>query len=380
MKNRNIQSLILLSILFLMSCEESKQTNMSNHLVDTSKITNIEGKPLSSLLEHFDIIPLETSDNCLIGEIYTVKKRNGRYYIQHTNQRRLDVFDENGKHLSTIGGVGNGPGEYAAICDYDADEKNIYLLSPGKMMFYDLNGIFQKEISIKEIGWAKFKRIDSGFLVSSNQSINGFSIAYLNNECNIIKTALPYNPNTLNSNFIAWSEWQDGIYACQLSESKEFCCFDNSTKEFCLKELSNNGDGVSVKEIEEQQRINGGEGEFVNGNIIRGATSSANQIYWFTSNNGYFENIMDKKSGKTYRIVNELGMDDLCFPENHNDALIGYLFKCSSDDDYLLSFIPNTNQLKEAIEGKELKFESAYKRLESIAEDANPSIAVLKFK
>ena len=31
MKNRYIQSLILLSILFLMSCEESKQTNMSNH-------------------------------------------------------------------------------------------------------------------------------------------------------------------------------------------------------------------------------------------------------------------------------------------------------------------------------------------------------------
>lgn len=330
------------------------------------------------MLEHFDIIPLETSDDCLIGEIFTIKKRNGRYYIQHTNQRRLDVFDENGKHLNTIGRIGNGPGEYAAICDYEADGKNIYLLSPKKMMFYDINGNFQKEISIKEIGWAKFKRIDSGFLVSSNQSINGFSIAYLDNECNIIKTALSYNPNTMNSNLIAWSEWGEGLYVCQLSESKEFCCFDNSTKEFCLKELSNNGDGVSVKGIEEQQKIN--RGEFVSGNIIKGATSSANQIYWFCSNNGHFTNISDKKSGKTYRIPYNMEIDDLCFPENHNDLLMGYLSRCNSDDDCLLSFIPNTNRLKEAIEGKELKFKSAYKRLENVAEDANPSIAVLKFK
>ena len=89
---------------------------------------------------------------------------------------------------------------------------------------------------------------------------------------------------------------------------------------------------------------------------------------------------MDKNSGKTYRISNDLEMDDLCFPENHNDALMGYLFKCSSDDDYLLSFIPNTNRLKEVVEGKRLKFELAYKCLEDVAEDANPSIAIMKFK
>lgn len=378
MKDSNLKLLIFLFILFLVSCKESKQADTSNYLVDANKITNIEGKKLSSLLEYFEIIPLETSDDCLIGEIYTVKKRNGRYYIQHTNQRRLDVFDENGKHLNTIGRVGNGPGEYAAICDYDADEKNIYLFSPGKMMFYDINGNFQKEISIKEIGWAKIIRIDSGFLISSNQPINAFSIAYLDNECNIIKTALPYNPKTTNSNWIAWSEWKDGIYTCQLSESKDFCCFDNLTKEFFFKELVNNGDGVSIKEVEEQQRINGGE--FVSGNIIRGATSSGNNIYWFCSNEGYFNNILDKKSGRTYRIFYDIEMDDLCFPENHNDALMGYLSRCSSDDDSQLSFIPNTNRLKEAIEGKNLKFKSAYKRLKDVPGDANPSIAIIKFK
>ena len=379
MKSQNFQTLIFLfSILFLLSCKQSKQTDTSNYLVDSNKITNIEGKKLSSLLEHFEIIPLETSDQCLIGEIYTLKKRNGRYYVQHTNQMKLDVFDENGKHLNTIGRVGNGPGEYAAICDYDADKKNIYLLSPGKMMFYDINGNFQKEISIKDFRWAKIKRIDSGFLVSSNQPINGFSIAYLDNECNIIKTALPYNPNIMNSNLIAWSEWKEDFYTCQLSESKEICCFDYQTKEFRIMQLSNNGDGVLVKDIEEEQRKNGGE--FISGNIIRGVTASSSQVYWFTSNNGYYDNILDKNSGKTYRISNDIEMDDLCFPESHNDALMGYLFKCSSDDDYLLSFIPNTNRLKEAIEGKDLKFKSAYTRLKDVPEDANPSIAVMKFK
>ena len=142
--------------------------------------------------------------------------------------------------------------------------------------------------------------------------------------------------------------------------------------------LSNSNDGVSSSDVEEQMSIN--KGDFVSGNLIKSVTASSSQVYWFTSNTGYYDNILDKNSGKTYRISNDIEMDDLCFPESHNDALMGYLFKCSSDDDYLLSFIPNTNRLKEAIEGKDLKFKSAYKRLKDVPEDANPSIAIIKFK
>lgn len=380
MKSHNFQTLIFLfSILFLISCKQSKQADTSNYLVDANKITNIEGKKLSSLLEHFDIIPLETSDDCLIGEIFNIKKRCGRYYVQHSNQMKLDVFDENGKHLQTIGKVGNGPGEYFAICSYDADDQNIFLLSPGKMMVYDINGNFQKEIPIKEIVWRAIKRIENGFLVSCNQPLpDGNTIAYLDNECKIIKTALPYNYYTTKSAHIIWTEWEDGFYVRQLSDSKDFCCFDHKNLEFKTMGLSNSNDGVSISDIEEQMSIN--KGEFVSGNLIRSVTASSSQIYWFTSNNGYYDNILDKNSGKTYRISNDLEMDDLCFPENHNDALMGYLFKCSSDDDYLLSFIPNTNRLKEVVEGKRLKFELAYKCLEDVAEDANPSIAIMKFK
>ena len=95
--------------------------------------------------------------------------------------------------------VGNGPGEYFAICSYDADDQNIFLLSPGKMMVYDINGNFQKEIPIKEIVWGAIKRIENGFLVSCNQPLpDGNTIAYLDNECKIIKTALPSFEAILN--------------------------------------------------------------------------------------------------------------------------------------------------------------------------------------
>ena len=49
--------------------------------------------------------PLETNDDCLIGEVDVVKKRNGRYYVQSA-RNALHVFEEDGRFVMQIGRMG----------------------------------------------------------------------------------------------------------------------------------------------------------------------------------------------------------------------------------------------------------------------------------
>ena len=176
-KIKNKICLLCIAVLLLTACME-KQQYKTNYLVKETEIQQYNSDKLSAIVEYFDIVPLETSDDCLLGEINVIKKRAGRYYVR-TNANRLDVFNGDGKHLMKVGGVGQGPGEYAAICDFDADNDHIYILVPGKILRYDSNGTFQTELPIENLQWGHLRRIKNGFLIQCVQPLpdgNGLNI------------------------------------------------------------------------------------------------------------------------------------------------------------------------------------------------------------
>lgn len=105
------------------------------------------------LFDSIQIIPLETTDSCLLRAPTEIVTGNNRNYILDWKNFQVFVFDDKGQHLYTIGKVGQGPGEYREVYDLIVDEaKNqVKLLSPfGSLYIYDLKGQFIKQIRLPE--------------------------------------------------------------------------------------------------------------------------------------------------------------------------------------------------------------------------------------
>ena len=82
---------------------------------------------LSDIAKQVTYIPLETKDNCLIGNQYRVSFSNEFIFVN--NGGVLLQFTPKGKFIRQINKIGQGPGEGLARC-FAVDEKSrlIYIL------------------------------------------------------------------------------------------------------------------------------------------------------------------------------------------------------------------------------------------------------------
>lgn len=373
--------LLGIAVLLLTACME-KQQDKTNYLVKETEIQQYNLDKLSDIVEYFDIVPLETSDDCLLGEINVIKKRAGRYYIR-TNANRLDVFDENGKYLMKVGSIGQGPGEYAAICDFDADKDHIYILVPGKILKYDSNGTFQTELPIENLQWGHLRCIKNGFLIQCVQPLpDGKGLIYADDKGNIIQTAMPVGEHTHLKGNLAWTEWNEEYYFYHLSTSNDLYCYDVESQKFSSKTLVEDKNALSANEYI-QKKEKGLKLDEIKEKMIMGVASSRSQVVWGTMENKGKEisyNIYDKDSGKTTSFDIFKITDDLTFPNNMNEImLLGLLPLNDSDDNCFVSYI-DAGMLKEKAEEKGLLSTAPYNKLNDIPEDSNPAIIRLKFK
>jgi hypothetical protein len=92
---------------------------------------------------HIRYVPLETSDECLIGYVdKTLIKNNKIYVADFHRSEAIFVFDMNGKFLFKIARKGQGPGEYISVRDFDVLSNGyIYVFNPFKKMILIYNSI-----------------------------------------------------------------------------------------------------------------------------------------------------------------------------------------------------------------------------------------------
>lgn len=92
--------ILLFSILLLCSCNSEKQTTGTKQITfnenDSVDINNIIS---------YEFIPLETNDNCLVGNITNIKVINDHIYMVNQYEKLL-VFDLSGKFITQIGNSG----------------------------------------------------------------------------------------------------------------------------------------------------------------------------------------------------------------------------------------------------------------------------------
>ena len=73
-------------------------------------------------------IPLETTEESLVGPVDKVVYHEGVFYLFDRTQLRVLMFDEEGHYIRALFRSGQGPGEYTAPGDMDVDtEGNLYI-------------------------------------------------------------------------------------------------------------------------------------------------------------------------------------------------------------------------------------------------------------
>lgn len=103
--------------------------------------------PYSGYTKSIEYIQLDTSRNVpLIGSIDKIKIFNKKIFILDKYlKKRLFVFSENGKFLNVVGEVGQGPGQYVELYDFDVEVNSsgseiITMKSNNKIIKYGING------------------------------------------------------------------------------------------------------------------------------------------------------------------------------------------------------------------------------------------------
>ena len=189
-------SAIVGSLLFLFCCDCS---NQQRHHGD-AKVLSVELKHqdvnLEDLFERVEIIPLETNDSCLITKIVAAISTADYIYVLNGGSGVLR-FSDDGRFINRIGAVGQGPGEYRFIYDFDVDSQsgNLFLLSPfGYAYEYTPDGIFvsRHELPLRS-NYQAMQRLNDTCWVSSSSTQWGDDspIAVINDSMTEICRYLP---------------------------------------------------------------------------------------------------------------------------------------------------------------------------------------------
>ncbi len=115
--------------------------------VNKEALTEISSNDqFSHLIRQMQFIPLETSDDCLLGTIRKVVEKDSLLYVLadvHDGAgKELHCFTPDGKHLRKIGNRGDGPGEYKRLVAFDITGDTVLIFddATSRIMCFDLLG------------------------------------------------------------------------------------------------------------------------------------------------------------------------------------------------------------------------------------------------
>ena len=117
----------------------------------------------SSFIRNYKIIPLETNENCLLSSIDKIKKVNEKLFVLDRVNNAIFIFRESGEYLQSLFKVGNGPGEYVQIMDFDVEDDCLYVLD------FPRQAILKYNEDLSYEGMVQYSTMASQFLISGEK-------------------------------------------------------------------------------------------------------------------------------------------------------------------------------------------------------------------
>lgn len=190
---------ILIFIILFSGCnnvEEKRITNMSYH--DFSESYPQKKIKLQDFFEDIRIIPLETTKESAIGFVRKVVHHNDKWYILDFETNSILVFRKDGEFDYRITNIGNGPGEYELLYDFNINPYTgkLELLEPRmlKVISYDLDTkVFKDVLRLPPeiLSLSRFQYLDEDITVFYSSGYEKHLIYYSRNKTAVIKAELP---------------------------------------------------------------------------------------------------------------------------------------------------------------------------------------------
>ncbi|MDR2423801.1 MAG: 6-bladed beta-propeller [Prevotellaceae bacterium] len=235
-------TILILLLCMQFSCMEKHHINMNTPVISMDNLIelditesfkgleNLEQQFITILGEH-RLVLLETTDDCLIGEIKKVTLTDSLIFVLDAFlANKLFVFNADGKFIRHIGSRGQGPGEYIQATDFHYDkytkEVIIYDQFKHQMLYFDLNGNFirTKLHNIRFVNFAKTKN-EYVYKLLDNRHIPEIEDCYAamgTDSTEVVYAALPrfemnfytgFTLNVLNDSIVSFARpFRDTIY------------------------------------------------------------------------------------------------------------------------------------------------------------------------
>ena len=147
---------LLLSIVFsliLSGCTQKQSESNESSGMESIPITDFEtyNGRFSEFVEAVEMIPLEFTDESILGEIKkVVLSEDFIFVMERDNSAGIYTFDRSGKFLYRIGNRGQGPKELVDVADFSINEKDrlIYIFDGArtKVFVFSFDNEFIKTI------------------------------------------------------------------------------------------------------------------------------------------------------------------------------------------------------------------------------------------
>lgn len=138
---------VLLSLLsFGISLLYAPELNSQVVIPIKDNLHNAKTIHLSEIASDVTFVPLETTDDCLLGNDCYIQYVDGQIFVSSDILYRFD--GKTGKFLNKIGSKGQGPGEYLNSFRYTVNPvtKRIYVLQFKDMLEYDYDGKYLRTL------------------------------------------------------------------------------------------------------------------------------------------------------------------------------------------------------------------------------------------
>jgi hypothetical protein len=217
---------LLFLFLILCSCSQNKiVSDLIEIHIDPSKVE--EAYDISNDVEpEWDIVALETTDDCLITDINRIEYQNSKYYVFDKTGNSVFIFDSTGKFMSKLYKKGAGPDEYLGLDAFCVEGKNIWVADGNirHLICYDENLKMTDRFSTLEIMGVYDMKYHNGNIYMANNWFGGkeknTQFATYNTQTKEV-TELLYVP-TIDEKAALWTK------GSQLAQSGSSCLFTHS--------------------------------------------------------------------------------------------------------------------------------------------------------
>ncbi len=345
----------------------------------------------SDLFESFEIIPLETTNESLIGKINSISLIKDKIIIlDRFVSKSVLLFNSNGEFIRKIGKLGKGPGEYISPSSISADDINgkiaVYDGMLNKISLYDINGEFEKSIKLKSKIAAKSIELYKDKIYISNYAhdLIPFLIYAIDFDGNVLGEWLPntypegFSDNTQLSTNTVFFRTNKNLKFRNWLMNAIYNIESNSIKPTILLKSNNNFTKHELAEIKNNQKGNYFM-SLLRSNKFIGISSYIEvndlSILEYLNNSKTFVLFYNHKTGTINCTTLLKFHDDMT---NFPGRVLSFFH--TSYDDKLIA--PITGHLMEDLIEKVRKSGnlSTYHNLQNLTYDSNPCIVLYKCK